>query len=95
METTIEVPKAFSVRDDHEFLPFKHLMTRLNPQIRVRQVGMGLHVNSGSTVFWGLITLEGQKVTRAEFEEALREAGFDLEHYAAQVDYQAAACAAG
>ena len=56
METTIEVPKAFSVRDDNEFLAFKHLMARLNPQLRVRQVGMGLHVSSGYTVFWGLVS---------------------------------------
>ena len=95
METTIQVPKAFSVRDDREFLAFKHLMARLNPQLRVRQVGMGLHVNSGYTVFWGLVSLEDQKVSRAEFEEALREAGFDFGHHAAQVDYETVACAAG
>ncbi|MGO9110494.1 MAG: hypothetical protein ACLP9L_14830 [Thermoguttaceae bacterium] len=51
MEATIEVPKAFSVRDDNEFPAFKHLMARLNPLLRVRQVGMGLHVKSGFTVF--------------------------------------------
>jgi len=85
MDTTIEVPKAFSVRDDNEFLAFKHLMARLNPQLRVRQVGMGLHVNSGYTVFWGLVSLEDQRVTRDEFDEALREAGFDFEHNATQV----------
>ena len=91
METTIQVPKAFSVRDDREFLAFKHLMARLNPQLRVRQVGMGLHVNSGYTVFWGLISLEGQRVSRDEFDEALREAGLDFEHHAAQVDYETVA----
>jgi hypothetical protein len=93
METTIEVPKAFSVRDDHEFLAFKHLMARLNPKLRVRQVGMGLHVNSGYTVFWGLVSLEHQRVSREEFDEALREAGFDFEHLAAEVDYETVACA--
>jgi len=92
MEMTIEVPKAFSVRDDHEVLAFKHLMARLNPQLRVGQVGMGLHVKSGYTVFWGLISLADQRVTRNEFDEALREAGFDFAHNAAQVvDYQAVA----
>jgi hypothetical protein len=90
MEATIQIPKAFSVRDDHEFLAFKHLMARLNPRLRVRQVGMGLHRNSGYTVFWGLVALEGQRVTREEFEEALREAGFASEHHGAQVDYEAA-----
>jgi len=69
METMIQVPKAFSVRDDREFLAFKHLMARLNPQLRVRQVGMGLHVNSGYTVFWGLVSLENQRVSREEFDE--------------------------
>ncbi len=91
METTIQVPKAFSVRDDHEFWAFKHLMARLNPQLCVRQVGVGLHVNSGHTVFWGLVSLEGQRVTRAEFDEVLREAGFDFGHAPAQVDYETVA----
>jgi len=92
METTIRIPKAFSVRDDHEFLAFKHLMARLNPKLRVRQVGMGLHVKNGCTVFWGLVSLENQRVTRAEFDEALREAGFDFAHNATQVvDYQSVA----
>ena len=92
MEMTIEVPKAFSVRDDHEFLAFKHLMARLNPRLRVRQVGMGLHVDSGYTVFWGLVSLADQRVTRDEFDEALREAGFDFGHLAAQIDYETVAC---
>jgi hypothetical protein len=92
MESTIDVPKAFSVRDDHEFLAYKHLMTRLNPRLRVRQVGMGLHVNSGYTVYWGLVSLEGQRVTREEFNMALQEAGFDFGHVAAQVfDYETVA----
>jgi len=52
---------------------------------------MGLHVNSGYTVFWGLVSLEHQRVTREEFDEALREAGLDLEHHAAQVDYETVA----
>ncbi len=85
METTIQVPKAFSVRDDNEFLAFKHLMARLNPQLRVRQVGMGLHVDTGYTVFWGLVSLEDQEVTRQEFDDALQEAGFDFRHNVAQV----------
>ena len=92
METTIEVPKAFSVRDENEFLAFKHLMARLNPDLRVRQVGMGLHVVSGYTVFWGLVSLEDQRVTRDEFDEALRDAGFDFDHNATQVvEYQSVA----
>jgi hypothetical protein len=88
METTIEVPKAFSVRDDNEFLAFKHLMARLNPLLRVRQVGMGLHKSSGYTVFWGLVSLENQRVTAEEFHDALDEAGFDFQHTAGHVEYE-------
>ncbi len=88
METTIEVPKAFSVRDENEFLAFKHLIARLNPLLRVRQVGMGLHVNSGYTVFWGLVSLENQRVTPEEFQDALEEAGFDFQHTAGRVEYE-------
>jgi hypothetical protein len=92
METTIQIPKAFSVRDENEFFAFKHLAARLNPQLRVRQVGMGLHVDSGCTVFWGLVSLEDQRVTREEFDEALREAGFDFGHNVRQVvEYEAVA----
>ncbi len=88
METTIEVPKAFSVRDENEFLAFKHLMARLNPQLRVRQVAMGLHVNTGHTVFWGLVSLENQPVTPEEFHDALAEAGFDFGHSAGRIEYE-------
>jgi hypothetical protein len=31
MHAGIELPKAFSVRDEHEFLPIQHLLARLNP----------------------------------------------------------------
>ena len=33
MHAGIELPKAFSVRDEHEFLPIQHLLARLNPQL--------------------------------------------------------------
>jgi hypothetical protein len=88
METMVEVPKAFSVRDENEFLAFKHLMARLNPRLRVRQVGMGLHINTGYTVFWGLVSLEDQRVTPQEFRESLTEAGFDFEHSAGHVELE-------
>ena len=88
MEATIEVPKAFSVRDDNEFLAFKHLAARLNPQLRVRQVGMGLHINSGYTVYWGLVSLANQRITPEEFHDALAEAGFDFEHSAGHIEYE-------
>jgi hypothetical protein len=80
MQATVEVPKAFSVRDEHEFFPMQHLMARMNPKLVVTQVGTGMHVNGGCTVFWGLVHLEGQRLTRKELDAALREAGFDFVH---------------
>jgi hypothetical protein len=39
-----------------------------------------------------LVSLEDQEVTRREFDEALREAGFDFQHNVAQVvEYEAVA----
>ena len=35
MQTQIELPKAFSIRDENEFLPIQHLMARLNPNLGV------------------------------------------------------------
>ena len=80
MQATIQVPKAFSVRDDHEIHPIRHLMTRLNPQLRVVQVGTGVHVNGGCTVFWGIIYLDGHRPDQNSVEAALRDAGFDFVH---------------
>lgn len=80
MQTTVEVPKAFSVRDEHEFLPVQHLLARMNPKLTVRRIATGVHVNGGCTVFWGLVFLEGQSVAKKEVEAALREAGFDFAH---------------
>ena len=54
MHTKVELPKAFSVRDEHEFLPFQHLMARLNPKLMVKEVATGVHVNGGGTVLLGL-----------------------------------------
>jgi hypothetical protein len=78
MQTKIDLPKAFSVRDEHEFFPIQHLMARLNPKLLVAQVATGRHINGGCTVFWGLIYQEGQKVGDKEVEAALKEAGFDF-----------------
>ncbi len=80
MQATIELPKAFSVRDDHEIYPIRHLMARLNPKLRVDQVATGVHVNGGCTVFWGIVYHEGQRLARDEVEAALREAGYDFAH---------------
>jgi hypothetical protein len=78
MQATVEVPKAFSVRDDHEFFPIQHLLARMNPELIVRQVTTGKHVSGGCTVFWGLVCLDGQELDEKEVELALEEAGFDF-----------------
>jgi hypothetical protein len=78
MQTNVEVPKAFSVRDEHEFYPIRHLMARLNPKLHVTQMATGVHVSGGGTVFWGLVYLDGKPPDKGKVETALREAGFDF-----------------
>lgn len=80
MHAKIELPKAFSVRDEHEFLPIEHLMTRLNPKLAVKEVATGVHVDGGETVHWGLVFLNGEPPSKKKVEAALREAGFDFVH---------------
>jgi hypothetical protein len=80
MHAKVELPKAFSVRDEHEFLPIQHLVGRMNPQLVVKQIATGVHVDGGSTVFWGLVYLEGEPPSKKKVEIALREAGFDFAH---------------
>ena len=80
MHAKMELPKAFSVRDEHEFLPIQHLMARLNPKLLVEQVATGVHVDGGGTVFWGLVYLNGEPPSKLKVEIALREAGFDCAH---------------
>ncbi len=74
------MPKAFSVRDEHEFLPIQHLMARLNPKLMVRPIATGIHVDGGGTVCWGLVYLNGGPPSKKKVETALREAGFDFVH---------------
>ncbi len=80
MHSKVELPKAFSVRDEHEFLPIQHLMARMNPQFVVKQVATGVHVGGGGTVFWGLVYLRSEPPSKNKVEMALREAGFDFAH---------------
>jgi hypothetical protein len=77
METTVQVPKAFSVRDENEFYAFQHLIGRMNPDLRIAQVATGSHVHGGCTVFWGVVYAAGAALTREELAAALQEAGFD------------------
>jgi hypothetical protein len=80
MHTTVDLPKAFSVRDEHEFYPIEHLIARLNPKLCVKQIATGVHVAGGGTVFWGLVYVDGERPSKKQVEEALREAGFDFAH---------------
>ena len=80
MFTKVQLPKAFSVRDEHEFYPMQHLMARLNPDLMVKPVATGVHVEGGGTVFWGIVYLGEKLPTRQQVENALREAGFDFTH---------------
>jgi hypothetical protein len=80
MLTKVQLPKAFSVRDEHEFYPMQHLMARLNPDLMVKQVATGMHVEGGRTVFWGLVYSGDNLPTKQQVVEALREAGFDFGH---------------
>jgi hypothetical protein len=80
MQTKVRLPKAFSVRDEHEFYPMQHLMARLNPDLMVKQVTTGVHVEGGGTVFWGIVYTAENPPNRQQVEDALREAGFDFKH---------------
>ncbi len=80
MQATIELPKAFSVRDDRELPLIQGLAARLNPKLLVIQVATGLHVDGGYTVNWGLIYMDGQPLTDEDLQAALKDAGFDMQH---------------
>jgi len=80
MQAMIQLPKAFSVRDENEFHPIGHLLARLNPELLVAQVATGVHVEHGCTVFWGIVYLKGRTPAKADVEAALKEAGFDFSH---------------
>jgi hypothetical protein len=82
MKASIELPKAFSVRDDRELPLVQDLMTRLNPKLLVVQVATGVHVEGGYTVNWGLVYMDGQPPTDADVAAALKEAGLDAQHNA-------------
>jgi hypothetical protein len=82
MQATVELPRAFSVRDDRELPLIQDLMARLNPELLVVQVATGVHVDGGCTVTWGVIYLNGQPLTDKDVQAALEEAGLDLQHNA-------------
>jgi hypothetical protein len=82
MQVSVQLPKAFSVGDDREFTLIQDLVAQLNPQLLVVQVATGLHVNGGCTVNWGLVYLDGQRLTDRDVQAALEAAGLDLKHNA-------------
>jgi hypothetical protein len=82
VQVTIELPKAFSVRDDRELPLLQDLLARLNPKLLVVQVATGVHKSGGSTVNWALVYLDGQPLLDEEVQAALKEAGLDFEHNA-------------
>ena len=77
MQTSVELPQAFSVRDENEFYPIQHLLSRMNPRIHVTKVATGRHVHGGPTVVWGLAHLQGTTPSQKDVEKALKQAGFD------------------
>jgi hypothetical protein len=82
MQTTIELPKAFSVRDDREIPLIQDLVARLNPKLLAIQVATGVHVDGGYTVHWGLVYMDGQPPSEEDLQTALKDAGLDVEHNA-------------
>lgn len=80
MQTSVDLPKAFSVRDENEFFPIQHLLARLNPKLIVTRVATGRHINGGPTVIWGLVHEEGKPPSQAELERSLKAAGFDTQN---------------
>lgn len=83
MQTKVVLPQAFSVRDENEFYPIQHLLSRMNPDLIVTRVATGRHVYGGPTVVWGLVHAQGTTPSQEDVQEALRQAGFDTQNNAA------------
>ena len=81
MHTKVELPKAFSVRDEHEFLPDSALdgaaESRSSWSSKWRRACMW---TAAEPSFWGLVYLNGEPPSKKKVENALREAGFDFVH---------------
>lgn len=84
MQASVELPKAFSVRDENEFFPIRHLLSRMNPKLVVEQAATGRHAQGGCTVLWGIVYMEGRAPSKKEAEAALRDAGCDFVSFQAQ-----------
>lgn len=77
MQAEVQLPTAFSVRNEDEFFPIQHLLARMNPDLIVTQVATGVHRNGGCTVLWGLVYSKSESITSEQVETALEDAGFD------------------
>jgi hypothetical protein len=64
MQATIELPKAFSVRDDRELPVIQDLVARLHPMLLVAQVATGVHVDGGYTSIGALSTWTASRSPR-------------------------------
>ena len=82
MQTTVDLPKAFSVREAKEIAIVQDLARRLNPKLRVVHIGTEMHIHGGPTVNWAVIYLDGEPLVDAEARTALDEAGLDFQHNA-------------
>jgi hypothetical protein len=82
----IELPQAFSVRDVHEFTAHNHLLARLNAGLRVKPVAVGIHVNGGPTVYWGVVYHEDNIPSDDLIKMALKNAGFNSNHNGSQYE---------
>lgn len=78
MQASIDLPQAFSVRDENEFYPIQHLMGRLNPKLMVARLTTGRHIHGGPTVVWGLVYLDRHKPAKNDVDAALKAAGYDF-----------------
>jgi hypothetical protein len=82
MLVSIELPKAFSVRDEREFAIVSDLVARMHPQLVVAEVAKGVHIHGGATVHWGVVHVAGQSLVENDVQSALQEAGLDFQHNA-------------
>jgi hypothetical protein len=79
MKAKVKLPKAFSVRNEHEFFPIEHLLARLNPELKVEPIAKGVHVDGSDAVLWGLVFSEDDPPGKKKVATALKEAGFDFD----------------
>ena len=56
MKATVDLPKAFSARDDRELPLIRDLMARLNPKLLVAQVATGVTSTAATLSIGALFT---------------------------------------